>query len=286
MRNAVSRSLVWCLGLGLVSGLSLSQTPVPQAGEELQRQPPMQPVKPLSELMAENLHRMEESHKKQMELRKIFMDYSDEALQQALGATPEQWKIIQPKLSKVRNAPPPPSIRISPYSYTIGGHFAAGSSGRIPGTGGDGRSFGGDPNGAGANGSPGSPSSQASAKEAPAHASGGYGFGFGGWISDSELYSKPVKKRVGDVCLGWEWGQPLPRETDPDKPGEGLRACKQLLDTLETKNPDPNEIRQRVETLRQIRQQQQAECRQAREELRKVITPEQEAKLILMGYLE
>ncbi len=285
MRKAVSWSLVLCLGLGLLSGLSLSQTPVPQSGEGLQRQPPVRPAKPLSELMAESLQHMEESHKREMEARKIFMDYNEEALQQALGATAEQWKIIQPKLSKVRNAPLPPSLRISSYSYTIGGHFATSSSGRIPGTGGDRRSFGSDPNGIGAGGSPGSPRSQTPGQGAPIHGSGGYSFSVGGWGSDGEIYSKPVKKRVGDLCLGWEWG-PLPRGTGSDEPGEGLRACKQLLDTLETKNPDPNEIRRRVETLRQIRQQQQAEIRQAREELRKVVTLEQEAKLILMGYLE
>jgi hypothetical protein len=59
-----------------------------------------------------------------------------------------------------------------------------------------------------------------------------------------------------------------------------------LLDTIQAENPDPQATQERIERLRRIREQKRAELKQVRQELRALVTPEQEAKLILMGYLE
>jgi hypothetical protein len=106
-----------------------------------------------------------------------------------------------------------------------------------------------------------------------------------GAIEFSMQVPGPVKKQVGDIDLGWQWERPS-LDRSPDTLSGGERACERLLDVLETDKPNPDQVRQQVEALRKVREQRQAELRQARQQLRGIVTPEQEAKLILMGYLE
>ena len=95
----------------------------------------------------------------------------------------------------------------------------------------------------------------------------------------------PVKKQIGDIGLGWQWERPA-LDQGPEALSEGEKACERLVDLFERKGPDPNQVRQRVEALRQVRAQRQAQLREAQRQLREIITPEQEPKLILMGYLD
>ena len=62
--------------------------------------------------------------------------------------------------------------------------------------------------------------------------------------------------------------------------------CEQLLDAVTAETPDRDLVQQRVEQLRQFRQEKLRQLRQTQQELRELVTPEQEAKLILMGYLD
>jgi hypothetical protein len=96
---------------------------------------------------------------------------------------------------------------------------------------------------------------------------------------------RPVKKQVGDMNLGWQWRRPSLNK-EPDKLTESDKACEQLLDAMEAKNPDAAQVRQRLEALRKIREQRRADLRETQRQLRELITPEQEPKLVLMGYLE
>lgn len=293
-----------CLSLSTLSGRLLSQTSGPQSAEEFQRRVQERQLK-MKQDTEERQRRMQQEHAEWMKrTQKIRTDYDDQAWQEALGATPEQWKLIKPRLGKVRNGVSVPVSRISIYSYAATGSTSTAAASRISGAGSptagkDVRS----PAARDANGPPTGVRHYASSTGEHERVGGGdqyvAGGDDGGVASrvqsqafatasvniSGDILSKPIKKQVGDVCLGWQWGRPS-RSISREKLNEGSRACEDLLDTLEAENPDPEETRQRIEALRRIREQKQAEYRWAREELRKVVTPAQEAKLILMGYLE
>ena len=94
-----------------------------------------------------------------------------------------------------------------------------------------------------------------------------------------------MKKKVGEVSLGWQWHRPSLNK-EPDKLTEGDKACEQLLDVIELKNPDAAQVHQRLEGLRKIREQRRTELHETQQQLRALVTPEQEPKLVLMGYLD
>jgi hypothetical protein len=95
----------------------------------------------------------------------------------------------------------------------------------------------------------------------------------------------PIKKQVGDIDLGWQWERPS-LDRSPEALSEGEKACERLLDAFEENEPDPEQVRQRIEALRKVRQQRRTELEETRRQLLALLTPAQEAKLILMGYLE
>jgi hypothetical protein len=257
----------------------------------------------------ERLKNDEKQKAAQKEAHKLVEEYSDEAWQEALGATPEQWKAMKPRLDRIRSLGGSPGIRLSIYGFggggsstsssssegsgggggagTGGGYYSgsAGGSGSGGGGGyysGSARTGGGASGGSrssGMGGAGGTSGSQggSSASGGAAGGAGGYGFAVGG--------TGPVKKQVGEVSLGWQWRRPSLNKS-PNQWSENEKACERLLDALETKSPDPEQVRQRVEALRRVREQLQAEWREARRKLREVVTPEQEAKLVLMGYLD
>jgi len=236
--------------------------------------------------------------------QEIRADYDDQAWQEALGATPEQWKAIKPKLGKVRNGLSMPAIRISIYSYAATASYSTQAAGRVSGAAGP-ATGGAAPSSAARDANrprtnirhyASSTGERERVGEGDQYAAGeedadvtsrvhSQAYATAGVSLSGDVLAKPVKKRVGDVCLGWQWGRPS-LHASRDQLSAGTRACAELLDTLEKGAPDPAQMRQQVEALREIREQKQAEYRQAREELRKVVTPGQEAKLILMGYLD
>jgi hypothetical protein len=226
-----------------------------------------------------------------------------------LGATVEQWKAIKPRLERVKKVQPLPSIFLSVYAFGGGGSstsssfsnssgpaagtgsssgFASGSAGGSGGAGGFGSAggsgggvrssySGGTSGNAQVGGGSGGFARGGGASGGGASSGGGYGYSIGG--------SGPVKKKVGEMNLGWEWRRPSLKKS-PGLLSDDEKVCEQLLNVLEAKNPDPEQVRQRVEALRKIREQIQANQREARQQLREVVTPEQEAKLILIGYLD
>jgi hypothetical protein len=250
----------------------------------------------------------------QQDARRIYDEYSDEAWQEILGAAPEQWQTIKPRLEKVRKAQRPPSLQPSVYGFgevrnsysnsfsnasgdssggslsggtatgTTGGGGGAGGGGYYSAGGGVGGGAGGAglPSGAramgGASGGRGGSFSSGGGGGGSSGGSSGYGFGFGGPPG-------PVKKKVGEVNLGWQWQRPSLKKS-PEQLSENEKTCEQLLDLLETKSPDPEQVRQRLEALRKIRERIIAEHKEAMRQLREVVTPEQETKLVLMGYLD
>ena len=61
---------------------------------------------------------------------------------------------------------------------------------------------------------------------------------------------------------------------------------KALNDTLDNKDADPKDIAQKLAAVRDARERVKADLVKAQAELKEVLTPRQEARLVLMGVLE
>ena len=237
-------------------------------------------------------------------IRKVANEYADEVWQEALDATPKQWKALKPRLEKIHQLKETPWVDISIYwiggstSYqeeslvesADGARSVAKASGWFSVTSGAGSTaesyacFG-------ASGDDRIPPLQGG------HSSSRYGsLPSGGYSAtmrtttaphDSnrpparvEIHHRgtedrqalaygaikfgmqvpgPVKKQVGDIDLGWQWERPS-LDKGPDVLNEGEKACERLVDLFESEGSDAEEVRQRVEALRQARAQDRPNC--------------------------
>jgi hypothetical protein len=276
--------------------------------------------------------RMEEQRLKDKEemktIRKVADEYSEEAWQDALGATPEQWKAIKPRLETIRKLKEPAEIDISIYWVAGSGGYEAESVSQTPdgirstvkstgqfsattgvrttsessirsgtdggsrgGAGGHGEAFGGGSIKSGQFSattglSTVPPGSGPSGVDMRTFGEGRPGESrVGGVVRLYVQTPGPVKKQVGDINLGWQWQRPW-LDKNPAALSENEKASERLLGVFEGDKPNPEQIRQQVEAVRKVRQQRQAQLQEARWQLHEIVTPEQEAKLILLGYLE
>jgi hypothetical protein len=181
------------------------------------------------------------------------------ARQQALGATDEQWKLIAPKLKKVRTLQRQAHIGIGRYVVSAGAGGASGGGGFSGGRGGRGYTAG-RANGQSHVGMR-SPNPRNTRHRTPARSDQNASFkSDSGWWRPSQHKSR-------------------------DKLTKGERICEDLLNLLESGRAEPKQIRQKMTALRKVRQDARKELAKARQELREVVTPRQQAALILMRYL-
>ncbi len=73
---------------------------------------------------------------------------------------------------------------------------------------------------------------------------------------------------------------PAPQSTDLTE------KTKALTDTLDNKDADPKDIAQKLAAVRDARERVRGDLVKAQAELKEVLTPRQEARLVLMGVLE
>jgi Spy/CpxP family protein refolding chaperone len=97
---------------------------------------------------------------------------------------------------------------------------------------------------------------------------------------DSEIAQSDTRVRAG-----WKWSRPSARES-PNGLSKAETACEELLDVLEDEQASLEEIEQKVEALRRLRSEAARQVPEAQQELRKVLTLDQEATLVLMGWLD
>jgi len=184
-----------------------------------------------------------------------------ESMKQALRATEEQWKAIKPKLDKVRELRNRAnvSIRLMCVGVGVGVSGMGGSSVVDKGFG---RGFmSGSMSGFGG--------------------SGGFG---GGQI---------VQKRGGaggssgpiHIYSSWRWSRPS-QNRGFENLNEGEKICEELFRLLEDKNSELEQIRQKMEALQKFRQEAKKELAIAQQELRQLVTPHQEAALVMMQLLD
>ena len=196
--------------------------------------------------------RRAEAERNSRERQKIREQYIDEAYREALGADDNQWKIIKPRLERVKQLANTPSIGITVY----GG-------------------------GSGTSGSRGGGSSSGYRFSTPVGGQGGGSSGGGPY----QGVAGPTKKTVGNISMGWMWRRPSLGK-NPEQLTPADRTHEQLLDLLEDDKPDRELIDREIAAVRKVRDKARQELAQAQKELREVLTFEQEARFILMGYLD
>jgi hypothetical protein len=108
--------------------------------------------------------------------------------------------------------------------------------------------------------------------------------GSGGGGSARNTPSKPNTKETYSSQYGWKWYKPWDSKT-PGKLTKGERLSEEILELIEDKNSRPEEIEQKMETLRTIKQEAQKQLAIARQELLEVLTYRQEVALIIMRRL-
>ena len=244
--------LVICLSIAVFVGQTLSQTRRPGRTRET---PDWNLRKNMT---SEQIHREQQKRIQQWQMqnkkrieqlekrtRSESAKRADESMKQALRATERQWKVIKPRLDKVEYLSKQARVSITPHSYRRS------------------RSSGGNPNNAGAGGSAGS----------------------GANINEKTETSKPNNRQpVTKIEEGWKWSRPWESKALGELT-EGERICEELLELLEDKNSRPEEIEQKMEALRKIRQEAKKQLAKAQQELREVLTFRQEATLVLMLFL-
>jgi len=202
--------------------------------------------------------RMDEQHRQQLKIHQDKLEQmkkrmrsesakrAAESMRQALSATEQQWKVIKPRLEKVKYLTSQARLSIVPHSYRRS------------------RRYGGSQNSAGAGGSAGSEAN------------------INGRTETSEPNNRQPSTRIEE---GWEWSRPWENKA-PGELTEGERVCEELLALLEDKNSKSQEIEQKIEVLRKVRQEAKKKLVKAQQELRKVLTFRQRARLVLMGLLD
>jgi hypothetical protein len=188
--------------------------------------------------------RMKDREQNRVQRQRESKKRQDEAIRQALGSTPEQWKIIKPRLEKVKN--------LTDYSISI-------------------ITFGGS-------------SGSGEQRTSTQRGTGGYaGRGIGG-TNTSRVPPGPNNKEEFSSNYGWKLLKPSDRKA-ASRLTKGERLTEEILKLIEDRNSSNEEIERKMETLLEIRQENDRLRSKARQELRKVLTQRQEATLIMMREL-
>jgi len=173
------------------------------------------------------------------EQRRMAEEQEAEAMKQALGVDESQWKVIEPKLKKVRACRDQAFVGIGlPFQSSF-------TSSVVPSPGGaGGQSFGGG------------------------GFAGGFQFQAGGSVQGTGFHSSP------------------PWQNFDRQPTEGERICEELQQLLQVPGAGPDEIKLKLDALRKAREKARKQLVHAQQELRKVLTFRQQARLVLMGLLD
>jgi len=257
MRRIILGFLV-CFSIAVFVGQTLSQTRGPgrtRERSERGRLRNMDRQQRQQELERRRLkQQLEGQLKKQMGPAKS----EKELMKQVLRATEKQWKAIKPKLDKVRELRNRANVSIRLMCFGI----ASGVSG-MGGSSVVDKGFGrGSMSGSGLGSN--------------------VVFGEGETIQkqDGAGGSSPTR-----IDYGWRWFRPS-QNKGFENLNEGEKICEELFRLLEDKNSELEQIRQKMEALRKFRQEAKKELAIAQQELRQLVTPHQEAALVMMQLLD
>ncbi len=90
---------------------------------------------------------------------------------------------------------------------------------------------------------------------------------------------------ISHIYRSWRWSRPS-QSRGFENLNEGEKICEELFRLLEDKNSELEQIRQKMEALQKFRQEAKKELAIAQQELRQLVTPHQEAALVMMQFLD
>jgi hypothetical protein len=115
------------------------------------------------------------------------------------------------------------------------------------------------------------------------------GFGSSEWGGGEEIVQKRDSaggsSSPSHIYRSWQWFRPS-QNKGFENLNEGEKICEELFRLLEGKNSELEQIRQKMEALRKFRQEAKKELAIAQQELRELVTPHQEAALVMMQILD
>lgn len=211
----------------------------------------------MAQRMAEqHMQQMQEMQRNMEQMQRQAEENKNRAIQQAVRASDEQWRRIKPKLERIVQLKADAEVSISPAAGN--GNFQMQTFNSGDGV--SGMMFGG-------------------------MSSGGFA-GPGGTgapvdILDANTPSGSLNPNPASTGTVWTSS---PRSVMEMSEGEAI--CQDLQRLLQDQSGPSAQISQKVAALRWVRMQARDNLAKARQELRTLITPDQEPALILMGYLD
>jgi hypothetical protein len=238
MKRIIIFGAIICLSLAILTGKTLSQ-------QRIRNGPSDRFYKGIRD--SKNYSGISSSTRRQ-----VTDETKEKSVKGAVGANDEQWKLIKPKLEKVKKLRRQACMVIN----TAGG-----------GSGGSRRSN--IPQRAGATG----PRPQGGA------ASGG------AFIEGEEIggSSSRTNKDGTSGWMQWKWAKGWDKK---DEQRKDQKICYELFHLLHNKNASLSEIRQKMDRLRIARQETKKKSAEAQEQLRRVLTLDQQARLVALGWLD
>jgi len=249
-----------CFLIALFVGQTLSQTRGPGRTRERSERGRLRNMDRKQRQQELEQRRLKQQLERQLKKQIDPAKNQEESMKQVLRATEEQWKAIKPTLDKVRELRSLANVSIKLMCFgSMSGSSVAVNKG----------------SGHGFMSGSGSMSGSMS--------------GFGSNVVFGE--GETVQKRGGAggsssrSPISWAWLRPS-RHKGFENLNEGEKICEELFRLLEGKNSELEQIRQKMEDLRKFRQEVKKELAIARQVLRELVTPHQEAALVMMQLLD
>lgn len=184
--------------------------------------------------------------------RQVTDETKAQSIKGAIGVNDEQWKVIKPRLEKVKQLRRQACMKIN-----TGGGSGGGSQGsNIP---------------------------QRRGVTVTGPRAGGSG---GGAFIRGERIGGGSKKTTKDgtsIWMQWKWAKDW---DEKGKQRKDQKLCYELFHLLHRNNVDTEEIKQKIDMLRRAREETKKELDKAQLQLREVLTLDQEARLIALGWLD
>jgi len=246
-----------CFSIALFVGQTLSQTRGTSRTRERSERGRLRNMDRQQRQQALERHKLKQQIERQLKKQQIGLAKSEkELMKQVLRATEEQWKAIKPTLDKVRKFRNRANVSIKLMSYgSMSGSMSGGSFAVKKGSG----------------------------RGSMSGSMSGFGSSRGGTATPFKDTNSDAT--VSRIDLGWRWLRPS-QNKGLENLNEGEKICEELFRLLEDKNSELEEIRQKMEALRKFRQEAKKELAIAQQELRQLVTPHQEAALVMMQLLD
>lgn len=184
--------------------------------------------------------------------RQVTDETKEKSVKGAVGANDEQWKVIKPKLEKVKKLRRQACMLIN----TAGGGSGGSQRSNIPQRAG---ATGQRPQGGGAGG--------------------------GAFIKGESIGggSNRTTKNGASIFMQWKWAKGWDEKEEQRR---DQKICYELFHLLHNTNATSQEIKQKIDELRRVREETKKELATAQQQLREILTLDQQVRLVALGWLD